>query len=154
MRSKIALASACLLLLACVAQLSHAQENTNNRPQPSPRRVPVQSIKPDLVIREYQFAPTNNKGLRVNVANVGNSAAGACRLRLTIRKIKGASVGRTMEMDVPSIAAGADAWVTFIADSILPNDVDIKDTTFKLNVDVNNAVNESKEGNNEKWHNL
>ena len=146
MRMKTALV--CLLLL--VAGAAPAQV-TNQRPRPVPRPM---LVRPDLVVSEYQFAPTNNKGLRVNVANVGNGNAGACVLRLTVRRIKGVAVGRTMEINVPAIAAGANDWVTLIADGILPKDVDIKDTTFRLNVDVNNAVKESKENNNEKWHNL
>lgn len=149
MKTKFALIC---LLLVCAAVASQAQTNNNN-----PIRVPVPRpmiLRPDLIVQEYQFAPTNNKGLRVKVANIGNGNAGACVLRLTIRKIKGISVGRTMEMNVPAIPAGGHDWITFIADGILPKDVDIKDTTFKLNIDVTNAVKESKETNNEKWHNL
>jgi len=149
MRIKHVVVLACLLL-ACAPQLPRAQENTNRRPPISIGRIP----RPDLIVKEYQFAPTNNKGLRVRVANIGNANAGPCVLRLTIRKINGVAVGRTMDMNVPAIAAGADDWITFIADGILPKDVDIKDTTFKLNVDFHKVVNESKENNNEKWHNL
>jgi len=138
----------CLLLLGAAVAL---QAQTTNSPRPPTRTL---ILKPDLIVKEYQFTPTNNKGLRVNVANIGNSNAGACVLRLTIRKIKGTSVGRTMEMNVPAIPAGGNDWILLITDGILPKDVDIKDTTFRLNVDVTNAVNESKETNNEKWHNL
>ena len=148
MRIRNVVALACLLL-ACAPQLPHAQENTNR-----PRIGPIRILRPDLIVKEYQFAPTNNKGLRVRVANIGNGNAGACVLRLTVRKINGVAVGRTMDMNVPAIAAGADDWITFIADGILPKDVDIKDTTFKLNVDFHEVVSESKENNNEKWHNL
>lgn len=149
-------ALACLLL-ACVPMPPSSAQCGSNKQGPTPRPAPVPRpaiLRPDLMIKEYQFAPTNDKGLRVNVANIGNGPAGACVLRLTIRKIKGASVGRTMEMNVPAIAAGGDEWITFIADGILPKDVDIKDTTFKLNVDVKNTVKESNENNNERWHNL
>ena len=148
MRIKHVVVLVCLLL-ACAPQTPRAQQNTN-RPRIGPIRIP----RPDLIVKEYQFAPTNNKGLRVRVANVGNMNAGACVLRLTVRKINGVAVGRTMDMNVPAIAAGADDWITFIADGILPKAVDIKDTTFKLNVDFTKVVSESKENNNEKWHNL
>jgi subtilase family serine protease len=117
--------------------------------------MPVPSIqRPDLVVREYQFPPTYDKGLRVNVSNIGGAGAGASVLRLTVRKIKGVAVGRTMEIQVPAIAAGAHDWVTLDAKGILPNDVSLKDTTFRLNVDATTLVNESNEANNEKWHNL
>lgn len=148
MRIKHVVVLACLLL-ACAPQLPRAQEN-NNRPRIGPIRI----LRSDLIVKEYQFAPTNNKGLRVNVANIGNGNAGACILRLTVRRINGVAVGRTMDMSVPAIPAGGDDWITFIADGILPKDVDIKDTTFRLNVDFKNVVKESNENNNEKWHNL
>lgn len=154
MRLRI-VAFACLLL-ACAPLVARAQTNDNKQgptPRPAPAPRPM-ILRPDLIVKEYQFAPTNDKGLRVNVANIGNGGAGACVLRLTIRRIKGASVARTMDMNVPAIPAGGDEWITFIADGILPKDVDIKDTTFKLNVDFKKAVNESNENNNEKWHNL
>ena len=131
---------ACLVALTCALATVHAQ-----RPRPA---------RPDLIIREYQFAPTNDKGLRVRVANIGTLAAGASVLRLTIRKINGASVARTMDMPTAAIPAQSDVWVTFIADGILPKDVDIKNTTFKLNADATTVVSESNETNNEKWHNL
>ena len=148
MRIRNVVVLACLLL-ACAPQLPRAQENTNK-----PKIGPIKILRPDLIVKEYQFAPTNNKGLRVRVANIGNGNAGACVLRLTIRKINGVAVGRTMDMNVPAIPAGGDDWITFIADSILPNSVAIKDTTFRLNVDFTKVVTESKETNNEKWHNL
>lgn len=148
MRTRFALIS---LLIACAAVASQAQNTNTPRTAPRPR---PQIFRPDLIIQEYEFAPTNNKSLRVKVANIGNGIAGACFLRLTIRKIKGVAVGRTKLLSVPAISVGGHAWITFIADGILPNDVDIKNTTFKLNVDITNSVIESKETNNEKWHNL
>lgn len=111
-------------------------------------------LRPDLTVREYQFAPTNDKWLRVNVANVGPGAAGASKLRLTVRRINGAAVGRTMEVDVPAVAGNQNDWVSFDAGQILPKDVALKDTTFRLNLDVTEAVAESNEKNNETWHNL
>lgn len=140
---------ACLLLVACLWQPLDAQEP----PPPPLRPVPVRA-RPDLVVREYQFPPTYDKGLRVNVSNIGTAAAGASVLRLTVRKIKGIAVGRTMEINVPAIAAGQNDWVTLDAKNILPNDVSLKDTTFRLNADATTLVSEANETNNEKWHNL
>lgn len=139
--------AACLLLFMCAGQPTVAQRET------PPRPVPMRA-RPDLVIREYQFPPTDDKGLRVNVANIGTAAAGASVLRLTVRKIKGVAVGRTMEIAVPAIPANQADWVTLDAKDILPKDVSLKDTTFKLNADATTLVSETNEANNEKWHNL
>ena len=144
---RIRLTPALALIAACALQPVCAQDPpARMRPQPRPR--------PDLTVSEYQFAPTNDKALRVNVANIGGAGAGASALRLTVRKIKGVAVGRTMEIQVPAIAAGQNDWVLLVADGILPKDVSLKDTTFRVNLDVTNAVSESNEKNNEKWHNL
>ena len=110
--------------------------------------------QPDLKITQFLFPPTNDKGLRVNVANIGGANAGACILRLTVRKINGVAVGRVTEIPVPAIAAGTNTWLVIHADKILPKNVALKDTTFKLNVDATGTVAESDESNNEVWHNL
>jgi hypothetical protein len=109
---------------------------------------------PDLRVRQFLFPPGNDKALRVQIANHGNANAGSCVLRLTVRKIKGTPVGRTTEITVPALDAMKTDWLVVDCTSILPKDVALKDTTFKLNVDVTNVVAESNEGNNEKWHNL
>lgn len=141
--------AACLLLFVCAGQPTVAQREAPPPPRPIPTRP-----HPDLIVKEYQFPPTYDKGLRVNVANIGNAAAGASVLRLTVRKIKGIAVGRTMEIAVPAIPASQDDWVTLDAKGILPKDVSLKDTTFKLNADATTLVGEANEANNEKWHNL
>ena len=110
--------------------------------------------QPDLKIAQFLFPPTNDKALRVHVANAGGGNAGACILRLTVRKINGVAVGRVTEIPVPAIAAGTDTWLVVHADKILPKNVALKDTTFKLNVDATSTVAESDEANNEVWHNL
>lgn len=117
----------------------------------NPKRVAAQ---PDLSIKEFLFPPTNDKALRVNVINSGNATSGPSMLRLTIRKINGVAVGRTTEIKVPAIPAGKDKWVVIDAKSILPNNVALESTTFKLNADAGQTVAESDEGNNETWHNL
>ncbi len=116
-----------------------------------PKRVAAQ---PDLSINEFAFPPTNNKALRVNVMNSGNAVSAPSVLRLTVRKINGVAVGRTTEIKVPAIPAGKNKWVVVDAKSILPNNVALESTTFKLNADAGETVAESDEGNNEKWHNL
>jgi hypothetical protein len=111
-------------------------------------------VQPDLKIAQFLFPPTDDKALRVHVSNAGGGNAGACVLRLTVRKINGVAVGRVTEIPVPGIAAGTDTWLLIHADSILPKNVALKDTTFKLNIDATGVVNESDETNNEVWHNL
>lgn len=109
---------------------------------------------PDLRIRQFLFPPTNDKALRVYVVNTGLAAAGACRLILTVRKINGIAAGRKIHVNVPALAAGGSDWLHIDVKSILPNNVSLKSTTFKLNVDGSEIVAESDEGNNEVWHNL
>ena len=110
--------------------------------------------QPDLSIKEFLFPPTNDKALRVNVANSGKAGSPPSVLRLTVRKINGVAVGRTTEIKVPAIPAGKNKWVVIDAKSILPNNVALESTTFRLNADAGEKVAESDEGNNESWHNL
>lgn len=117
----------------------------------NPKRV---NSQPDLRIHEFLFPPTNDKALRVNVINSGNAGSGPSILRLTIRKINGVAVGRTIEIKLAALPAGKDRWVVIDAKSILPNNVALESTTFKLNADATGTVAESNEDNNETWHNL
>ena len=112
------------------------------------------AAQPDLSVKQFLFPPTNDKALRVHVVNTGNSGAGACRLFLTVRKIGGAAVGRQTHVNVPALGPGKDMWLVINAKSILPNNISLESTTFKLNVDSTGIVAESDEGNNEIWHNL
>lgn len=109
--------------------------------------------QPDLSIRQFLFPPTNDKALRVHVVNTGQAPSAACRLVLTVRKINGVAVGRTIQVDVPALAAGAEDWLLIDARSILPNNVSLQSATFRLNVDGTEIVAESNETNNEVWHN-
>src|SRR5215217_7018621 len=115
----------------------------------SSRNVP----QPDLTIEKFLFPPTNDKGLRVHVLNAGNAASTPCVLRLTVRKINGVAVGRATEIKLLAIPPGKDKWVVIDAKGILPNNVSLESTTFKLNVDASETVAESDETNNEVWHN-
>lgn len=107
----------------------------------------------DLNIEGFWFVQ-NHKTVRVLVRNSGAVNSKICVLRLTVRKINGTPVGRVTEIKIPSIGAGKHVSFFINADSILPNNVALKDTTFKLNVDAGNVVDESNESNNEVWHNL
>ncbi len=92
--------------------------------------------------------------MRVRVANVGGAPSGLCILRLTVRKINGVAVGRTTEVKLLPIAAGKERWVAINAKGILPNNISLDSTTFKLNADATAVVVETNEDNNEVWHNL
>jgi hypothetical protein len=109
--------------------------------------------QPDLRIRQFLFPPTNDKALRVRVVNTGKGPSAACRLVLTIRKINGVPVGRRTHVNVPALAGGAADWLHIDATSVLPNNVSLMSTTFKLNVDATGLIAESDEANNEVWHN-
>lgn len=109
--------------------------------------------QPDLRIRQFLFPPTNDKALRVHVVNTGKSASAACRLVLTVRKINGIAAGRTTHVNVPALAAGAADWLHIDVKRILPNNVSLQSTTFKLNVDATGLIAEFDEANNEVWHN-
>lgn len=115
----------------------------------------VVSGLPDLKIKQYEFVSTNNKWLRVLVANDGKAASGPCRLELSVRKIKGVGATRTAYETVPAIEPGKEEWVTLNTSGILQSALSLKeDTTFRLTVDETNVVAESNEDNNETWHNL
>lgn len=109
---------------------------------------------PDLKVRQFLFVPGNDKSLRVQVANFGKKVSTQCRLELTVRKINGAAVGRKMEVVLPAIQPGQTDWINIDAAGILPKNVSLKDTTFKLIADSTKSVAESNETNNEVWHNL
>lgn len=109
--------------------------------------------KADLLVREFVF-PTGDKSIRVLVVNAGGAASTLCTLRLTVRKIKGVPAGRVVEIKLPALAAGEARWLVINAASVLPNNVSLESTTFKLNADATSIVTESDEANNEVWHRL
>ena len=142
------------LLLASTAAPAFSQGQTREQAQlpAPPNRLTARPGKPDLRIEQFVFA--GEKALRVRVANVGSAPSGPSILRLTVRKINGVAVGRTTEVKLPAIPAGKERWVSINAQSILPNNVTLESTTFRLNADATEVVAESKEDNNELWHNL
>jgi hypothetical protein len=110
--------------------------------------------QPDLHIKQFLFSPGNDKVMKVHVVNMGNAASGLCIIRLTVRKINGVAVGRVKEVKLLPLAAGKDKWIVVDAKSILPNNISLESTTFKLNADASSVIAESDETNNELWHNL
>ena len=110
--------------------------------------------KADLLIREFVFPADNDKAVRVRIVNGGSVASALCVLRLTVRKINGVPVGRIVEIKLPPLAPGKDTWLVIGASNILPRNVTLASTTFKLNADATSIVTESDEANNEVWHNL
>ena len=134
-----------VVALICGAVAVHAQTITG--------KVKSKAAQPDLSIEKFLFPPTSDKALRVHVVNTGNAASTQCVLRLTVRQINAVAVGRVAEIKLPPIPPGKDKWVVIDAKSILPNNVSLESTTFKLNADAAETVAESDEANNEMWHN-
>lgn len=114
---------------------------------------PLMSPLPDLRIKKFLSRPPAPQKLKVLVMNTGLLGSAGCVLRLTVRKIKGASVGRTTEIKVPAIAASKAEWVLIDAASILPKGVALNDTSFRLDVDPDDLVDEVNEDNNRVWYN-
>ena len=110
--------------------------------------------QPDLRIPQFQFSPADDKAMKVHIVNSGNAPSQLCILRLTVRKINGVPVGRVLEIKLPPLAPTKDTWLLINAKGILPNNISLASTTFKLNADATSIVVESDEGNNEVWHNL
>jgi hypothetical protein len=109
---------------------------------------------PDLIVRGNEFEFVGNKAVNVYVSNNGDKPSKPCVLELTVRKIGDAAVGRVKTARIQVILPGKFVKIPVDATSILPNAVNLKDTTFKVIADSTNLNAESNEGNNEKWHNL
>jgi hypothetical protein len=142
------LGNTALTVVACVATL--AQASITSADAMANGLSPVAA--PDLSISQFSFVGT--KSIRVHVVNAGGTASPPCILRLTLRKINGVPAGRVTEIKLPPLAPGKDKWLVLNANSILPNNVALATTTFKLNADATSIVPESDESNNEVWHNL
>lgn len=108
----------------------------------------------DLRIREFAFPADNDKAVRVDIVNTGGAVSVLCILRLTVRKINGVPVGRVMEVKLPPLAPGKHIWLVINAKSIVPNNISLQSTTFKLNADATSILAEPNEADNEVWHNL
>ena len=142
-------------ILTIVALASaFAQQPATSARAPEPSRKVIVVAAPDLRISEFVFATANEKVVRVHIVNSGGAASALCVLRLTVRKINGIPAGRVTEVNVPPLAAGKDKWLLINAKGILPNNISLESTTFKLNADATSIVTESNEANNEVWHKL
>ena len=131
------------------------QAATEAQPTPATRlRAAAPGPRPDLRIRDVRFVPANPKQVYVVVGNAGPGAAGASKLRLTIRRINGIPVARKVEVLTPALASAQSATLLIDAASILPVAVKLKATTFRLDAAVSKVVYESNETNNLRWHNL
>lgn len=149
------------LVAACALQVALAKnslssvvaENSSAAPSPASTVRPKPAM-PDLIVRGNEFEFVGNKTVNVYVSNNGDAPSGRCILELTVRKIGDAAVGRATRRTIPALQPGKFTKIAVDASSILPNAVNLKDTTFKVIADSTNIIAESNEGNNEKWHNL
>lgn len=119
-----------------------------------PIKIPGKKGLADLTVASFNFDPANDKVVVVNVLNKGTAASGACKLELTIRRIGTAAVGRKFSVDIQPVNAGQSRTAILDVSTILPRNVRLQDTTFKLVIDSTEIVSESAETNNETWHNL
>lgn len=108
----------------------------------------------DLKVRQYRFSRIGTQRIKIQIANVGRRPARPTVLRLTVRRIDGTPVGRMTRIKVPAIKGRQTQWVGLSTAKILPKTVALKDTTFRIDVDSTNFVQESNEKNNTTWHNL
>ena len=140
-----------IVIVACVSALAPP---LNNSVTAVNRKEMNSSAAADLSIIQFVFTADNDKAVRVHIVNSGGAVSVGCILRLTVRKINGVPVGRIIEVKLPPLRAGKHIWLVINAKSILPNNVSLESTTFKLNADAASIVTESNEANNEVWHNL
>lgn len=149
------------LIFVCALQVALAKTSifndnaeNNSVASLSTSTVSLNAPMPDLIVRGNEFEFVGNKMVNVYVSNNGDAPSKRCVLELTIRKIGNASVGRVMKARIPALQPGKFAKIPVDATNILPNAVNLKDTTFKVVADSTNINAESNEDNNEKWHNL
>jgi hypothetical protein len=149
------------LIVVCALQVTPAKNSVfnasvehNSIAPYSTSTVSLNPPMPDLIVRGNEFEFVGNKMVNVYVSNNGDLPSKRCVLELTIRKIGDSSVGRVARARIPAIQPGKYVKILVNATSILPNAVNLKDTTFKVIADSTNINTESNESNNEKWHNL
>jgi hypothetical protein len=144
------------LIVICAAAITPARKLTLNEINVAPFAAVTLSRPPmpDLIVRGNEFEFIGNKMVNVYVSNNGDAPSKRCLLELTVRKIGNASVGRVTKAIIPALQPGKYTSIKVDATSILPANVNLKDTTFKVVADSNNSNAESNEDNNEKWHNL
>jgi hypothetical protein len=150
------------LVVVCALQITLAKASVfdgdaGHDGAAAPRSTSTVSLNPpmpDLIVRGNEFEFAGSKTVNVYVSNNGDAPSTRCILELTVRKIGAANVGRVTKATIPALQPGKFTKIPVDATSILPNNVNLKDTTFKVIADSTNMNAESNEGNNEKWHNL
>ena len=95
---------------------------------------------PDLVIRQVQAVPNDDRKLRVQVMNKGRAQAGGCNLKLFYHRSGKIMVRGTY---VSELGAGKEQWVLVDIGSPIANA-----SSVTLRVDDPNRVAEMDEGNN------
>jgi hypothetical protein len=95
---------------------------------------------PDLVIRQAQAVPNDDRKLRVNVVNTGRATAGNCNLKLFYHRSGHIMVRNA---SVSEIQAGGSQWVLVDIGSPIAHA-----SKVTLRVDDPDKVSESNEGNN------
>lgn len=146
----------CLSLIAVWALQATPAKNSEltyeaeqNRAEQNRVATSLNPAMPDLIVRGNEFEFDGNKVVNVYVSNNGDAPSKRCILELTVRKIGGAAVGRVTTAKIPVIQPGKFVKIPVNATSILPNAVNLKDTTFKVIADSTNINAESNETNNE-----
>lgn len=107
---------------------------------------------PDLKIRDFQFPEKAPQAIKVQIINQGNAIAKPSQLRLTVTRIKGVKVNRVVEMRLPAFKPSQSSSFLMNASDILPKNVDLKETTFRLKADATLMINESDESDNVAVH--
>jgi hypothetical protein len=146
-------------IVVCALQVTSAKNSVfdsavNNNAAPPSTSIVELNAAPDLIVRGNEFEFVGNKTVNVYISNNGDAPSVRCVLELTVRKIGDAAVGRVTKATIPGIQPGKFVKIPVNATNILPNAVNLKDTTFKVVADTTNVNAESNENNNEKWHNL
>ncbi len=154
MNGKRIVVTVLVIIVAGVSAFAKARPATPAHKLEANGKVIAMAAAPDLRIHDIVFPADNEKLVRVHVINAGGVASPLCILRLTVRKINGVPAGRVAEIKLPPLAPGKDKWLVINANSVLPNNISLASTTFKLNADATSIVTESDEANNEVWHNL
>ncbi|MBD1847714.1 hypothetical protein H6F89_30845 [Cyanobacteria bacterium FACHB-63] len=110
-------------------------------------------LLPDLRIKNFQFFEKAPQSVRVQIINQGGAIAKPSQLRLTVTQIKGVKVNRVLEVKLPTFKPSQSSSFLVDASSILPKNIDLKDTTFRLKADATLVVSESDESDNVAFHN-
>ncbi len=149
------------LIVICATQVTPARKLTLIENMEARQVAPILTATvggypalPDLIVRGNEFEFVGNKIVNVYVSNNGTASSRGCRLALTVRKIGNASVGRVVTAVIPRLQPGKYAKIEVDATGILPVNINLKDTTFKVVADSTSINPELNEDNNEKWHNL